>query len=129
VAGAAEKLGVAELTELCLRQPEANMEYPFGPEVRVFKVHGKMFALVPEQAEPASISLKCDPDFAVQLRQNFPCVTGGYHLNKKHWNTVVSDGSVPTDDLANWIEDSYDLVVASLPKLVRLRLQGEVSAQ
>jgi predicted DNA-binding protein (MmcQ/YjbR family) len=119
--------GVIELSAMCLQQPESVMEYPFGPEARVFKVHAKMFAIVPESANVASISLKCDPDIAALLRQTYPAVTGGYHLNKKHWNTVVSNGTVADDDLRAWIEDSYDLVVASLPKLIRLRLQGEVN--
>jgi predicted DNA-binding protein (MmcQ/YjbR family) len=117
---------MGELSRVCLEQPEAGQEYPFGDHIRVFKVAGKMFALVPEGTVPASISLKCDPDLAQHLRQQYSSVTGGYHLNKRHWNTVVADGSVPDEDLRQWIEDSYDLVVDSLPKAVRLRLQGEV---
>ena len=117
-----------DLIARCLDQPEAAQEYPFGDDVAVFKVAGKMFALVPLNAEPASISLKCDPDYAIALRQRYQAVTGGYHLNKTHWNTVVDDGSIPLAEIGQWIEDSYDLVVDGLPKKVKLRLQGQVRA-
>ena len=110
----------------CLAQPEAVMEYPFGDGVRVFKVAGKMFALVPEGADPGSISLKCDPDHAVALRERYAAVTGGYHLNKRHWNTVLVTGEVPDEEIVQFVEDSYDLVVDGLPRATRLRLQGEV---
>ena len=102
------------------------MEYPFGDGVRVYKVAGKMFALVPEGAEPPSISLKCDPLDAEMLRQRYAAVTAGYHLNKKHWNTVVADGEVPAEEIRSWIEDSFDLVVDGLPKATRLVIQGQV---
>lgn len=117
------------LSTVALAQPEVVMEYPFGDGVRVFKVAGKMFALVPEGADPTTVSLKCDPDHAVVLRQTYPGVTGGYHLNKRHWNTVVVDGAIPDDLIGQWIEDSYDLVVDGLPRVVRGRLQGEVAAR
>lgn len=120
--------GLDTLARWCAAQPEAVLEYPFGDGVQVYKVAGKMFALVPEQAEPPSISLKCDPLDAEVLRQRYAGVTGGYHLNKKHWNTVVVDGDIPEGELRAWIEDSYDLVVDTLPKAVRLRLQGQVRA-
>lgn len=119
---------VEQLIEWCLSQPEAAQEFPFGDDVAVIKVAGKMFALVPLHADPPSISLKCDPDFAISLRQRHPAVTGGYHLNKRHWNTVRCDGTVPDSDVKQWIEDSFDLVVDGLPKKVRLRLQGQVRA-
>lgn len=118
-----------DLDRWCLDQPEAAREYPFGEGTAVYKVHGKMFALVPEAAVPASVSLKCDPDFALELRASRTGVSGGYHLNKRHWNTVVDDGSVTPDEVLTWIEDSYDLVVAGLPKATRLALQGAVRAR
>jgi len=84
---------------------------------------GKMFALTDlEQFE--SINLKCDPERAMQLREEFPAVLPGYHMNKKHWNTVLMDGSIPDKTIRSWIDDSYDLVVASLSKLLRHELTG-----
>ena len=97
-------------------------EFPFDASSSVFKVAGKMFALAPLEAEPLRVSLKCDPDLAVELRVQHPAITGGYHLNKKHWNTVVVDGSVPDELLRQMIEDSYDLVVARLPRREREKL-------
>lgn len=84
---------------------------------------GKMFALTDlEQFE--SINLKCDPELAMQLREEFPAVLAGYHMNKKHWNTVLMDGSIPDKTIRSWIDDSYDLVVASLSKPLRQQLTG-----
>jgi predicted DNA-binding protein (MmcQ/YjbR family) len=84
----------------------------------VFKVSGKMFALLDE----SSVSLKCEPGLAIALRQEYPAVTAGYHLNKRHWNTVQLDGSIPDDVLADWIEDSYALTVAGLSRAQRAAL-------
>ena len=110
--------------------PSVTSSYPFGPGARVWKVEGKMFALVPDDVEPPSVSLKCDPDLALELRAEFPDnVTGAYHMNKKHWNTVVSDGGVPLYDLEDWIGHSYDLVVASLPKATRMILHDQMNPQ
>lgn len=116
----------ATLSAWCSEQPESVLEYPFGEGVKVYKVAGKMFALVPENVDPPSISLKCDPLEAEMLRQKYTSVIGGYHLNKKHWNTVTFDGEVPRNEIQSWIEDSFDLVVDSLPKAKRLRIQGQV---
>jgi predicted DNA-binding protein (MmcQ/YjbR family) len=118
----------SELTAVCLAQPEAYEDFPFGEDVAVYKVRGKLFALVPVAADPPTISLKCDPDHAVTLRATYPAVRGGYHLNKRHWNTVTLDGSLTADLVTQWVEDSYDLVVDGLPKADRLRLQGQVRA-
>ena len=93
-------------------------DYPFGPDVLVFKVGGKIFAILGD----SSVSLKCDPGLAVALRQEYAAVTAGYHLNKRHWNTVELDESVPDDALADWIEDSYDLAVAGLSGAQRASL-------
>jgi predicted DNA-binding protein (MmcQ/YjbR family) len=119
---------VEVLHEWCLAQPETAMDYPFGDGVRVYKVAAKMFALIPELEDPASISLKCDPLDAQVLRQKYAAVTAGYHLNKKHWNTICADGEVPDAEIRAWIEDSFDLVVDSLPKAKRLLIQGQVKA-
>ncbi|HIP71818.1 MAG TPA: MmcQ/YjbR family DNA-binding protein [Anaerolineae bacterium] len=96
-------------------------ERPFGPDVLVYKVMGKMFALVPE-APPLRISLKCDPDEALALRDMYTAVQPGYHLNKKHWNTVTPDDALPEDELWRMIDNSYALVVAKLKKAEREQL-------
>jgi predicted DNA-binding protein (MmcQ/YjbR family) len=88
----------------------------------VFKVHGKVFALAPLDSKPLSVSLKCEPELAEQLRASHAAVAPGYHLNKRHWNTVTIDGSLGDGFIADLIEDSYDLVVAQLPKRVRAEL-------
>jgi predicted DNA-binding protein (MmcQ/YjbR family) len=108
----------------CLAKPGSAEDYPFGDEVAVFKVGGKIFALVPLAESPASVSLKCDPGLAVGLRQRYPAVTPGYHLNKRHWNTVTLDGSVPEEELLDLIDHSYQLVVASLPRAERATLDS-----
>ena len=105
------------LREYCLSLPGAEETFPFGPENSVFKVEGKIFALSRLGGEPPlRISLKCDPGLAEQLRASHPAISPGYHLNKRHWNTVVLDGSVPDAMVRDMIEDSYDLIVARLPK-------------
>ena len=111
-----------ELTAACLHLNGAAETFPFGAETSVFKVEGRMFALSALDAAPLSVSLKCDPDRAVQLRDRYPAITGGYHLSKRHWNTVVLDGSVPEALVREMIEDSYDLAVAGLPRHGQLRL-------
>ena len=107
---------------LCLGLPGAEETFPFAPGMSVFKVAGKMFALSREDAEPRSVSLKCEPLLAQQLRAAHPAITAGYHLNKRHWNTVVLDGSIPDQMVGEMIEDSYDLVVSSLPRAQRQAL-------
>jgi predicted DNA-binding protein (MmcQ/YjbR family) len=112
------------LDELCaaiLAHPEAQEDHPFGPGALVYKVRGKMFALVSPE-NPPTVSLKCNPLLATMLRDTYPAVTGGYHLNKQHWNTVTVDGSVPESELLEWIAHSYDLVVKGLPKRDRQEL-------
>jgi predicted DNA-binding protein (MmcQ/YjbR family) len=118
------------LQTYCLAKPGAIADFPFGSEVSVFKVAGKMFALSVLDAKPLDVSLKCDPDEAQALRQQYPvAVRPGYHLNKRHWNTVVVDGSIPRGDLEAMIDDSYDLVVASLPRTVRIKLGQDVGVE
>jgi predicted DNA-binding protein (MmcQ/YjbR family) len=102
------------LQALCLSFPGSEETFPFGPETSVFKVARKMFALSRLRADPLRVSLKCEPPLAEQLRAIHPAVTPGYHLNKRHWNTVVIDGSLGDDVIADMVEDSYDLVVSKL---------------
>ena len=104
--------------EYCLSLPGTTEEFPFGEETLVFKVGGKMYALTDVDLFE-SINLKCDPEKAVELRERYPAVQPGYHMNKKHWNTVLTDGSVPDLLLKEWIKESYHLVVEGLPKKVR----------
>jgi predicted DNA-binding protein (MmcQ/YjbR family) len=105
-----------ELKARCLALPGAQEEFPFGDEVSVFKVGGKMFALCSLDDQPLQLSVKCDPDLAAQLRAAHPAIAPGYHLNKRHWNTITLDGSLPDQMVTDLLGDSYDLVVASLPK-------------
>ncbi|MWA11042.1 MmcQ/YjbR family DNA-binding protein [Streptomyces sp. BA2] len=111
-----------ELRAFCLSFNDVAEEFPFGPEASVFKVAGKMFALSSLDATPLSVNLKCDPDMAVQLRAAHPEIVPGWHMNKRHWNTVTVDAELPDAMVRELVEDSYDLVVAGLPKAVRLRL-------
>ncbi len=112
------------LDHLLSSKPGATPEYPFGPGVRVWKLSNKMFALVGEESEQVQISLKCDPDLALELRAQFPgIVTAGYHLNKTHWNTVILDGTVD-HEISDWIDHSYQLVLDSLPQKDRLRIES-----
>jgi predicted DNA-binding protein (MmcQ/YjbR family) len=108
-----------ELKTACLALPGAVEEFPFGDEVSVFKVGGKMFALSQLDGQPLQLSVKCDPDLAVQLRAAHPAIMPGYHLNKRHWNTITLDGSLPDQMVTDLLGDSYDLVVASLPRARR----------
>jgi predicted DNA-binding protein (MmcQ/YjbR family) len=99
-------------------------DYPFGDGVVVYKVGGRMFALVSLDGESGSVNLKCDPELAMELRARYAAVRPGYHQNKRHWNTVELDGSVPEAELREMIEHSYELVVSRLPRADRARLGG-----
>ncbi|MGZ4386411.1 MAG: MmcQ/YjbR family DNA-binding protein [Gaiellaceae bacterium] len=111
-----------ELRALCLRLEGAAEDFPFGPETSVFKVGGKIFALSALSARPLSVSLKCEPELAVELRASYAAVRPGYHLNKRHWNTITLDGSLPDETLRDLIEDSYALVAEGLPRARRAEL-------
>lgn len=101
---------VDEIREYCLTLPEVEESLPFGPDVLVFKVQGKIFLLLPLDTDPVQFNVKCDPMLAEELRENHPCVLPGYHMNKKHWNTIMVDGSVKNALLKEWIGHSYHLV-------------------
>ena len=105
-----------QVREYCLNKPRATEGTPFGPDVLVFKVGGKIFAIAALDEVPATVNLKCDPDLALDLRDRFEEVRPGYHMNKKHWNTVDIDGGVPEAELREMIDHSYDLVAKALPK-------------
>ena len=103
----------------CLEQPGAIEVFPFGPETSVFKVAGKIFAISALDRTPLNVSVKCEPELAVALRHSYEAIVPGYHLDKRHWNTITLDGSLADDMVRNLIEDSYDLIVAALPRRAR----------
>lgn len=100
------------LREYCLSRPGSEETLPFGPDTLVYKVNGKIFLLAGLDNDPLQFNVKCNPDKALELREEYACVLPGYHMNKKHWNTIIVDGSVPTRQLKEWIDDSYQLVAA-----------------
>jgi predicted DNA-binding protein (MmcQ/YjbR family) len=100
----------ADLVAYLLARPGATETHPFGAEPDVYKVSGKIFAILSRDLEPMRISLKCDPDLAEALRRAHPAISPGYHLNKRHWNTLVLDGSIADDEVRGMIDHSYDLV-------------------
>jgi predicted DNA-binding protein (MmcQ/YjbR family) len=109
--------------EYCLSKRAATEDTPFGEDTLVFKVGGKMFALASLDEVPARANLKCDPDLALELRDRYEEVQPGYHMSKKHWNTVQLEGAIPPVEIRQMIDRSYDLVVAGLPKAKRERLK------
>ena len=117
-------MNAAALRKACLAMTGAEETVPFGPENSVFKVAGKIFAISRlERAPSLRVSLKCEPGLAEQLRASHRAITPGYHLNKRHWNTfALDDGSIPDAMVRDMIEDSYDLIVAKLPKRTRQAL-------
>lgn len=111
-------MDIESFRQFCLSLQAVTEELPFGPDTLVYKVAGKMFALTDINTFE-SINLKCDPEKAIELRERYPAVLPGFHMNKQHWNTVVMDGSISDKLLREWIMESYELVKASLPKKVR----------
>lgn len=108
-----------------LSKPKAKENFPFGPEVAVYKVCHKMFATLTVENGMPRINLKCDPDEALALRDRYPAIHPGHHMNKKHWNTIHLDGSIPSPEIEKMIDHSYDIVVNNLPTEERLRLLGK----
>lgn len=98
------------LREYCLSKKEVEETQPFGPDTLVYKVGGKVFLITGFDHEPLQFNVKCDPDKAIELREKFSCVLPGYHMNKKHWNTIIADGSASLQYLKEWIDESYTLV-------------------
>ncbi len=106
-----------------LAKPAATQDFPFDQETLALRVKGKIFALVPTNASPLQANLKCDPTWAEILRQTYTTVTPGWHMNKRHWNTVIFDGSISDDEILEMVDHAYDQVVKGLPKNVREALQ------
>jgi len=113
---------VDEIATFILTFPETTEEQPFGPNVDVYKVAGKIFAILSPDETPPALSLKCEPMLALELRAEFEAVIPGYHLNKTHWNTVLLDESIPDHEIKSMVTHSFEQVVAGLPKSVRQRL-------
>ncbi len=114
---------LADFCEYCLALPQAEETVPFGPDVLVYKVGGKMFALATPDEFPHSVNLKCDPERAEELRDRYEEIQPGFHMNKRHWNTVTLGGRVPTKLIKEMIDHSYALVVSSLTRKVRAELK------
>ncbi|MCX6169207.1 MAG: MmcQ/YjbR family DNA-binding protein [Ignavibacteriales bacterium] len=108
-------MDIEKVRNYCIKKKMTSEGFPFGEEVLVFKVMNKMFCLA-NLTPPYTINLKCDPEYAVELREKYSAVTAGYHMNKIHWNTIFLDGSIPDKEILSWIDHSYELIVASLPK-------------
>ena len=103
-------MNIEILREYCISKDDVTESFPFGDDTLVFKAAGKIFALVNLEGD-LSINLKCDPSLALELRERYSAVTPGYHMNKKHWNTIFVDGSVPDNEIFSWIDHSYNLVL------------------
>jgi predicted DNA-binding protein (MmcQ/YjbR family) len=99
-----------QVEKYILSLPNARLDYPFGPNTAVYKVNDKMFALIAEKSDPLRLSLKCDPNLAETLRAKYESVMPGYHLNKKHWNTIVLTGQIKWEEIKDLIKHSYSLV-------------------
>ena len=112
-------MNIENIREYCLSKPGVAETLPFGPETLVYKVGGKVFLLMGLDNIELSFNVKCEPSLALELREQYPCVIPGYHMNKKHWNTIIVDGSVSRKQLEEWIDHSYELVVNSLPRKLR----------
>ena len=122
-------MDLEQFREYCLRKSGATEGTPFGEDVLVFKVGGKMFALAALEKIPATANLKCDPDLALELRDRYEQVRPGYHMNKKHWNTVELCGEIPDSDLRTMVDHSYELVVNSLPKSHALKISAAMDGE
>ncbi len=116
-------MNVEELRAYCLNKKGVTESTPFDDVTLVFKVMNKMFAIIPLDELQLSIALKCDPEKAVHLREQYPAVKPGYHLSNKHWNTVLVDGTIEAGKILEWVDHSYDLIVAGLTKKKREELE------
>jgi predicted DNA-binding protein (MmcQ/YjbR family) len=115
-------MDLEQFREYCLKKHGVTEGTPFGEDVLVFKIGGKMFALAALDEVPSTVNLKCDPDLALELRDRYEQVRPGYHMNKRHWNTVEIDSGIPEAEMRRMIDHSYELIVKSLPKVKRAKL-------
>ncbi|VXD12168.1 MmcQ/YjbR family DNA-binding protein [Marinoscillum sp. 108] len=116
-------MNIEDLRNHCIVKPGVTEEFPFDADTLVFKVMGKMFALANVE-DFVSVNLKCDPEKAIRLREEFEDVLPGYHMNKKHWNTVMAVGILSDQQIREWVDDSYDLVVSGLPAKLKAELKN-----
>jgi len=116
-----------DVRDYCLLLPEVSEGYPFGEDHLVFKVKDKMFCLMSLEAYPSTMNLKCEPDRAIELRELYDGIAPGYHMNKKHWNTLTLDGSIPADVVLELVRHSYDRVVLGLKKGEREEIKEALS--
>jgi predicted DNA-binding protein (MmcQ/YjbR family) len=116
-------MNIEQIREHCLQKNGVTEEFPFDEETLVFKVAGKIFLLASLESIPLQINLKCDPEKALELREEYESVQPGYHMSKKHWNTIIFDGSIPDRKIYEWIDDSYNLVLLRLKKSELKRLK------
>jgi predicted DNA-binding protein (MmcQ/YjbR family) len=114
-----------ELSAVLAGMPHATVEEPFAEGVPVYKVAGKVFAIYQPHAVPPNVTLKCDPEHARQLREQYRSIIPGYHVNKRLWNTVILDGGVPDDDILDLVHHSYEQVLGGLPARTRARLVNQ----
>jgi len=112
-------MSIGDITDYCISKLDVEEGFPFGEDTLVFKVHGKIFLLLSLSAQPLQFNAKCDPERAILLREQFDCVLPGYHMNKKHWNTIIVDGSLDRRSLRDIIDHSYELVAGSKPRKVK----------
>jgi len=117
-------MNIEEIQKYCIKKKEVTESFPFDDTTLVFKVANKMFCLA-NLVPPLSINLKCDPEIAIELREKYEEVLPGYHMSKIHWNTIMLDGSLSDLQIKKWIDDSYDLIVQSLPKKIRVNFEKE----
>ncbi len=116
-------MNIEDLREYCLSKKGVEETMPFGPDTLVFKVMEKVFLITGLDSRPLEFNVKCDPEKAIGLREQYPCVIPGYHMNKKHWNTIIADGSISIELLKEWISDSYFLIVSGLTKKKQKELE------
>ena len=109
-------MDIEQLREYCLTKPEAEECFPFGPETLVYKVNGKIFLLASIDKQPLQFNVKCDPDKAIDLRERYASVIPGYHMNKKLWNTIIIDGTLSSNQLREFVDDSYTMVIKGKKK-------------
>ena len=115
-------MNIEELRVYCLSKKGVEEAFPFDSETLVFKIGGKVFLLTDINSNPLRFNVKCDPQKAIELREKYSYVLPGYHMNKAHWNTIICDERAAKKLILNWIDDSYDLVLNSLPKKIRENL-------
>jgi len=109
-------MNIEQIREYCMKKKGVTEDFPFDEETLVFKVANKIFLLASLESIPLQINLKCDPEKAIELREEYEVVQPGYHMNKRHWNTIIIDGSIPSKKIFAWIDDSYNLVLSGLKK-------------